>query len=273
MKNSANRLYLIDLLRGITLISMILYHFMWDLVYFADIKAPWYDDTPGEIWQKSICMSFILISGFCFPLGKKHLLRSLEIFIGGVIVSAVTIILMPENRILFGILTFMGTAGLLMIPVNRIFEKIYKDSPKRLLSGLMIFINFVLFIMFYQVDRGYLNLICRKINVPVSFYKGYLTAYLGFPDYSFYSADYFSILPWIFLYFIGYFLFRLLSHFEAGEEKKLILNDGLRRGLSIKPKTFFGRAIEAIGRNTLLIYMLHQPVLYGLTLLIIRIKK
>ena len=60
------RLHLLDALRGVTLISMTVFHGMWNLVYLFGMKADWYRGTPGYIWQQWICWTFILLSGFCW---------------------------------------------------------------------------------------------------------------------------------------------------------------------------------------------------------------
>lgn len=69
MKSTSTRCALLDELRGLDLISMMLYHGMWDLVYLFGVRAPWYGSWQGELWQQSICWVFILLSGFCLPLG------------------------------------------------------------------------------------------------------------------------------------------------------------------------------------------------------------
>ena len=42
MKATSTRCALLDELRGLDLISMMLYHGMWDLVYLFGVRAPWY---------------------------------------------------------------------------------------------------------------------------------------------------------------------------------------------------------------------------------------
>jgi len=69
MKSTSTRCALLDELRGLDLISMMLYHGMWDLVYLFGVRAPWYGSWQGELWQQSIRWVFILLSGFCLPLG------------------------------------------------------------------------------------------------------------------------------------------------------------------------------------------------------------
>lgn len=63
MKSTSTRCALLDELRGLDLISMMLYHGMWDLVYLFGVSAPWYGSWQGELWQQSICWVFLLLSG------------------------------------------------------------------------------------------------------------------------------------------------------------------------------------------------------------------
>ena len=52
---------------------MISYHFLWDLVYLYNADIPWYKSHGAHIWQQSICWTFILLAGFSWHLGKKHM--------------------------------------------------------------------------------------------------------------------------------------------------------------------------------------------------------
>ena len=106
MKSTSTRCALLDELRGLDLISMMLYHGMWDLVYLFGVSAPWYGSWQGELWQQSICWVFILLSGFCVPLGHRTLKRGAQVFAAGALVTVVTLVFMPEDRVVFGVLTF-----------------------------------------------------------------------------------------------------------------------------------------------------------------------
>ena len=99
---AVGRLSLLDTLRGITLMSMILYHAAWDAVYLLGIQWEWYHGTGAFIWQQSICWTFILLSGFCLPLGRHPMRRGVEVFGAGLLVTAVTVLVIPENRVVFG---------------------------------------------------------------------------------------------------------------------------------------------------------------------------
>lgn len=53
--NTSGRYALLDELRGLDLVSMMLYHGCWDLVNLFGIQADWYYGLPGHLWQQSIC--------------------------------------------------------------------------------------------------------------------------------------------------------------------------------------------------------------------------
>lgn len=91
------RYVLLDSIRGITLLSMILYHGMFDLVEIYGLYVPWFVERPGYIWQQSICWIFILLSGFCWNLGKRHLKRGLVISAWGLLITGVTYAFMPSE--------------------------------------------------------------------------------------------------------------------------------------------------------------------------------
>lgn len=226
------RLHGLDLLRGVMLMSMIAYHGTWNLVYLFGVDLLWYEALPGHIWQQSICWTFILLSGFCFLMGSRPLKRGLLIFGGGALVSVVTLIAMPENLILCGILTFTGSAMMLMV----LLEKALKKVPA--VPGAVV--SMALFFFF------------ERWQAPAWLHRNLLTAYLGFPTGDFVSMDYFPIFPWIFLFIAGYFLFRIF-HSRGWDEKCFA------RGKM--------PVLNWLGRHTLPIYLIHQPVLYGLGLL------
>ncbi len=238
------RLHALDAIRGITLLSMIAYHTMWDLVYMFGVRADWYRSDGAHLWQQSICWTFILLSGFCHALGRKPWKRGLIVFGASAAVSAVTLIFLPEQRILFGVLNLMGLSMLLMAVLAKPLARV-NPYPGAVLS-------FCLFGLFKTVQSGTLTVFGHAVfAMPDWLYQNDITALFGFPGPGFYSTDYFPLLPWFWLYVTGWFLYRIF----------------VRRGwLSVfaKPKI---PVLGFIGRHTLPIYMAHQPVIYGVLLL------
>lgn len=232
----------LDQVRGMALFSMIAYHGTWDLVYLFGFDWPWYQSELAYFWQQSICWTFLFLSGFCQPLGKRKLKRGIAVFLCGCLVSMATLAAMPENRVLFGVLTLIGSCMLLMIPGEGILGQIPPSG------GFLA--SFALFVMTKEINSGYLGFgnwtICR---VPDFLYRNLLTAYFGFPAKDFYSTDYFPLLPWLFLFLAGYF-----AYYVFQQKKWLGRLDWNSRGI--------GKVFEWLGRHSLAIYLAHQPLLY-----------
>ena len=121
---TAARYRLLDELRGLDLISMMLYHGMWDAVYLFGVVVPWYSAGQGRLWQQSICWVFILLSGFCLPLGRHPVKRGAMVFGCGALVTAVTLIFMPADVVWFGVLTLLGSAMIITGLLEKWLEKV-----------------------------------------------------------------------------------------------------------------------------------------------------
>lgn len=244
---TSSRLTVLDWLRGGNLIVMMVYHAMWDLVYIFRVDIPWYRTQAGFLWQQSICWTFIVLSGFCFRLGRRPLKRGLLVLAASAVISAVSIAAMPQSAIRFGVLTLIGSCMLLMIPLDRLLKRV---DPY---AGIAV--SFLLFGLSRYAARGSLGFFRARLwTLPEGLCRNSLTAYLGFPGADFSSSDYFPLIPWLFLYLCGYFLqdiFRRRNWLHCLQKPRI-------------------PALEWVGRNSLLLYMLHQPVIYGLLMLIMK---
>ncbi len=235
------------------MVSMILYHFCWDLKYINSFEMNWYGSFGSYVWQQSICWSFILIAGFCFHLTKRPIKNGITVFICGAIVTIVTLVAMPNAPVLFGVLTMTGSSIIIMSIIKMLFPN------KTRIPYLLLIISALLFAMTKQINRGYINLFFAKISLPPSWFAGSgadsvggsLLTYLGIMQKGFVSSDYFSLMPWFFLFLTGYFLFYILEkHFNRDIF-----------GIKLPFFTWFGR-------HSLVVYMLHQVILYVISMLI-----
>ena len=216
-KTPAGRYALLDELRGLDLVSMMLYHACWDMMFLFGIWMDWYAGM---------------------PLGHRTLKRGAQVFAAGALVTVVTLVFMPEDRVVFGVLTFLGSAMLL----TGVLEPLLKKIPPA--AGLAV--SAVLFALTYHLDERWLGFGGLRLALPDAWYANYFTAFFGFLPFDFYSTDYFALLPWLFLFWAGYFL-----HGVVGRARM----EPLRR--SVCP------ALGWMGRHSLLLYLLHQPVIYG----------
>ena len=171
-------------------------------------------------------------------------------FLAGAVITAMTLVIMPENRVVFGVLTLIGSC--------MIIAGVLERWLKRLTPVLGMLLSFGLFILTRNVNGGQFGferfVLCE---VEPGLYDNLVTAYVGFPAKDFYSTDYFSIIPWLFLFMTGYFLFRALEKTKAAGT--------LEKSVCVP--------LEWLGRHSLPLYMLHQPVIYGVFELMFRIVK
>ena len=137
-----------------------------------------------------------------------------------------------------------------MIPL----EKGLKKVPA--LPGLLVCAG--LFVLLRNVgsrELGFENWVLGSL--PDGWYRNLLTAYLGFPPRSFRSSDYFPLLPWLFLFVAGYFLYRILH--SKGWDQKLFSRGQFP-------------VLNFLGRHSLIVYLLHQPLLSGIFTLIVMLR-
>lgn len=246
-KTKKGRLHLIDEYRGFLIINMIIYHGIWDLVYIFGYNWRWFRSDAAFIWQQWICWNFIFISGFCWQMSRHNFKRGAQVFGGGILITIATLVFMPDSRVVFGVLTLLGSSMLLMIPCDKLFRKI---NP--LLGAIA---SFLIFLFVYPVNDGYLGFVgIEMVQLPKGLYSSLFSTYLGFTQPGFWSTDYFSLFPWFFMYAVGYFAYSLLFA-SVKEETTSVLSK------SVCPP------LGWVGQNSLIIYMLHQPVIYGILFL------
>ena len=238
------RYSLLDLIRGLALVSMMTYHASWDLVYLFGVDWPWYHSEGAFLWQQATCWTFILLSGFCAPMGRSRYKRGLTVFACGWIITLVMKLFMPATPNLFGILVFLGSAMMIVHALRGVLAKL---PP---LPGAWL--SFLTFIGLRWINRGTIGWGRLTLTLPEGLYRNDFTAFLGFPHSGFRSTDYFALLPWFFLFLTGYFIYRLA-------EKKGWLAHLPDLQLPV---------LNLLGRYSLYVYMAHQPVIYGILWLV-----
>ncbi len=242
-KKTRGRYQALDSLRGLLLVQMIAYHALYDVVYILGVPIPWYTGPAGYVWQQSICWGFILLSGFCFRLSRHPVRHGLTVLGAGLLVTLATWLAMPSEFILFGVLYLLGLAALLQCAVWALCSR-WQLPPFSPWLGLAL--NLAAFFLTRNVPRGWLGFeSLRLCPLPPWLYQWDWLAVAGLPGPGFSSSDYFPLIPWVFLYLTGYFLWRL-----AGSRRQVM--DRLKPGIP---------GLAFLGRHSLLIYLLHQPAL------------
>lgn len=238
MANSKPRIWELDALRGVCILCVIVVHFLFDLSFFGglDLTLPaWYvfiQEYGGAI--------FVVLSGVCVTLGSKSVRRGLIVFACGMLITAVTYGMYrlgmsgADVVVKFGVLHLLGVCML-------VYPAFKKLPPAALaLLGLAIAIT------------GYA---IRGVVVPQRWLFPLGLTYEGFT-----SSDYFPLFPQL-----GYFLIGAAIGKTAYREKKTLLPGSFQ-------KTGIARFFCWCGRQSLFIYLLHQPVVYGLLELVLLLR-
>ena len=238
MANFKSRIWELDALRGVCILCVIVVHFLFDLSFFGglDLTLPaWYvflQEYGGAI--------FVVLSGVCVTLGSKSVRRGLIVFACGMLITAVTYGMYrlgmsgADVVVKFGVLHLLGVCML-------VYPAFKKLPPAALaLLGLAIAIT------------GYA---IRGIIVPQRWLFPLGLTYEGFT-----SSDYFPLFPQL-----GYFLIGAAIGKTAYREKRTLLPGAFQ-------KTGIARFFCWCGRQSLFIYLLHQPIVYGLLELVLLLR-
>ena len=243
---SSDRYFLIDALRGFAIINMVAFHLLYDLFAIYGLNSGWFFQPFASVWERFICCSFILISGVSFNFSKHAYKRGIILNVFGFALTIVTVLIIPEQAIWFGILNFLGCAMLILQPLRKYAEKI--PPVIGAVSSLLIFS------VLYGIPNGYAGFLDFRIfDLPDFMYQFKWLSFFGFPSADFFSSDYFPIIPWIFLFFAGYFIWRFIMEQNADKIFKLKVP-----------------LLDVIGRFSLWIYIAHQPVIMGILFLIMK---
>jgi len=219
------RYWEIDAVRGVAVLLMIAYHAAFDITYFTSGNTPF--------WFATIVASlFIITSGISLSISysrggnfSKFAKRGLKLLILGFLITGISYLLLKEGAIVFGIIHFFAVSSFLIY----IFLKYLKGSLSHLFVGILIII----------------------IGVFISgvVYENSYFLWLGLKPAGFYSFDYFPLLPWFGLFFIGIFLGKNL--YPKGKRNFKIF--------TLKGKTAYFATF--LGKHSLVIYFMHQPII------------
>jgi uncharacterized membrane protein len=244
--NSKERLHLLDEIRGFLIIGVVISHTLFDMHYFFHMDMSWIKSPLFTAISDIGAIIFILISGMVSKYSKDNINRGLKLMCVAATVTLVTHIVVPDFVVYAGILHLLAFAIVLHELIKPLLVKIHR------IAGLVINILIALLTA---------NLYGREISIfgvtlfkiPDNIMNGGLSYLLGLKiDNITVSSDYYPILPWITFFFMGFYL------------TDYIERQPLKSFLCKKRCNFLAKA----GRNSLLVYLVHQPVVMGILYLI-----
>ena len=245
-----DRLWQVDALRGIAIVMMVVYHLMWDLRGLAGYDINVYTGF-WHSWQQVTANLFIGIVGVSLTLsygrarkkgGKssarwgQYAMRGAVVFSWGLVVSIVTYAFDPSHYVRFGILHLIGFSIIIAYP----------------------FLRF----RWFNLILGILLLLLGRI-IPLFGLENPWLGWLGLTASSRPAFDYFPLIPWFGVVLIGIFIGNTFLRNGAGTPT-------MNRHGDESPTT--SRLLRLLGQNSLLIYLIHQPILIIVLVLLGQIR-
>lgn len=249
-KKSTDRAFELDFLRGIAIVMMVFMHFSYDVRYefgmdaFEYLHSPWFWTFVHPI----ILVLFVGLSGICCTFSKNNLKRGLRLLAVALTFTIVTYV----------ITEYVGVYCLI------IFNVLHVLSISTLIYALIAFIEQKAKIKAEQITFILLLLGCWVMMLinNISMYDSEDTSVImyafgvdvrGVPP----TADYMALVPWM-----GVFLACAAGGRILYKEKKTLFAGA---GKKVRAVT---RPLEFLGRHSLLIYLVHQPLVYGILYII-----
>lgn len=235
------RFWEIDFLRGSAVVMMVLFHTVFDLAYFGviDVRVSF---GPWRVLAIYTATLFLFLVGLSLTISSaragytlnrqaymlKFIRRGAGIFMLGFLITLITLYFVPGAPVLFGILHLIG--------VSVMFAPLFLPYTRaNLVAGILLIVA---------------GAVISSVTGPK-----YLL-WLGIHPASFSSLDYTPLVPWLGVVLVGVFTGKILY---PGGRRKFNIHD-----ISFITK----REVCFLGRHSLFIYLVHQPVILLVIILV-----
>ena len=268
-----NRAFELDALRGLALFLMICHHAIFDFRYLLGINVFAFQDTDwfNYILQPLFLCIFIAVSGICCQFSRNNLKRSLKLLILAMVFSTAMALFSLYSKqdlyVFFNILHLL-TVGTFLFGILSMCEE--RQQKKTMEASVSVTDSAP------SEDAADIVPLSSKVNIALIIFasaiilsdqlrdvyrfdvQSYWLLPLGFLPKNYISmGDYLPILPWLGFFFVGVVIGRI------GYRGKHTLFHRAPKAVKLIASPF-----EWFGRNSLVIYLVHQPILlailYGL---------
>lgn len=242
--SASGRMAFFDVVRGFSVISMVLFHLCYDLRYLYGYNLAFFQPPFQDIWRCSISWTFLFIAGCMCTFSRNGLKRALRYLGVALAVYLVTTIAAVDTPISFGIIFCMGGSTLVEYLLQRL-----GCSPAGIVAACVLF---ACFLFLQGVPHGYVGIGSLRCALPASWYATPYLSWLGLPGPNFASGDYYPLIPYTFMFLVG----TSVAHYWRAHGYPSWMAH-----VTCKP-------LEAVGKLALPIYVVHQPLLLAVLQLI-----
>ena len=231
------RFWEVDAARGVAIIMMVVYHTTYDLDALGGYDV---DATSGNwaLFADLTAGLFLFLVGLSLAISRsraslsgwrlfgKYLARGLRIFAYGMILTGIFLAL-QMGVVAFGILHLIGVSIILAYPFLKL-------RVTNLVLGSLIFVAGQ-----YVLARDLVS-------------ETYWLLPFGVVPEGVIMPDYRPLLPWFGVVLIGLFV------------GNVVYGDGRRPTITEDKAPVLARPLLPLGRNSLFIYLIHQPIIIAL---------
>lgn len=231
---SGPRLQRLDRLRGLAVLAMVVYHFCWNL---AALNYVSWNLVDGGVWivaRTAIITAFLVIAGVAHALtgpgfGRGARLRLLKLAVAAGLVTVGTLIVFPDAAIFFGVLHCLAVAGLLVLPMMRL--------PRSVVAVVGV------------------AMIVLPQFVQLSILDPWWVLWLGMGQHVPITNDWVPLMPFAGIVMIGLAIGQWVLDSPARSSAIL--------GKPRSAEPVLRDPLAFAGRWSLVIYLVHQPILFG----------
>jgi len=228
------RIFALDYARAIALVGMAIYHFTYDLTWFGLVPPGTATRGSWAIFARIVAGSFIFIAGISLHLAHRDGLRLRAwsrrfavLLAAAAAVSAATYLAIPSRFVYFGILHSIAFSGLVGLAFLRV------PAPITLLAVLAV-------------------ALAPRVLGGMPMFDTVWLAWLGLSPWFPPAVDYVPVFPWLAPFLAGMGVAKIADRF------------GIWERLTTTAPSRMGRVLAWPGEHSLVVYLVHQPVLIGL---------
>ena len=259
-KKVKKRIPELDLLRFVAIVLMFVVHYNYLLAFvfdgiweYGDRLYSWvysaenYFRTAYKPMQMTCGVMFTVLSGVTtsWTGGKKGVLKGakyLAIAFGMTAVLWIFDLITGFNLIIiFGVIHMLASSMLLYSALKLLFFKVFK-TREYVFWTVITALGIALALIGFLIDLD-----AVRVNTNIF-------AFIGLTDGAFYSADYYPMLPWTGLFFIGAAAGSIIYR---DKKTKFPFLENRAAQTVLKPFT-------TIGRYSIQFYLVHQVALFGI---------